>query len=865
MPSYYVLTHATAGKVKHVQTDARPTERSTSTRGDHSEFRVVHFGLTIALASFQASIKVLSFRFHDREQDTKRAYLYSLLLHKTQKFKDNCRWFVWFKHGKRFLGYGRRGGGRKINKNKKDSALNAAFTVGEDTSHNMAKNTDHNAGVSSTSPDTTGPSIQTEPVTRAGNGVVSFAILFKGDTSQKSVSYHTLVTSAGNGSDVVVSKESVVVVNERISNNVCRFFLGKRVAYPVVEKYNGLWLIRNGLSAIATKLGKPLMSDSYTTAMCIDAWGRASYARAMIELRADVELKDTIVVSGHVLDECPKQPVTDVLKNLNNPRQAVRGVPVVPKVGFRQTKQVYQHVSQNNSARKSRTNTINNLEKQMLDEKPMLVDNDGKSLNKVDYAPVNSDSDSDVEVAYDEMSQFMATRCENMVLNSFDGHMFPITRHENESSKIDEMDFFSRSTRDSLKNPLSINVKEEKQQDGAHHELQLNLNVGSSPTTTKSTNNNIESPYTNNQTTHKMAFLQAELEKMKRENEGLRSMVSQVKAKYVFLQRHIQENIITYETSDTIKMNNVVKEDMKQSLLVPLEFSNLNQITKLEVDNNKMKIDSSVDSPYNKDFKFNSPRDGDQVAVEATMRRARVSVRARSEASMISDGCQWRKYGQKMAKGNPCPRAYYRCTMAVGCPVRKQVQRCAEDRTVLTTTYEGTHNHPLPQAATAMASTTSAAASMLLSGSISSSNNLNHHLTSGSMLSSYHPNITTSLSSTAPFPTITLDLTNPSTNHHTPQPPFHFPFSTNMHPNINLPNRPLVLGQLSSQHYNATKSADVQSSQQELMNAATAAVTADPNFMAALVAAIGSIIGNDQRDTGCSKNENDNDNKFTRN
>ncbi|KAK4792437.1 hypothetical protein SAY86_022872 [Trapa natans] len=233
---------------------------------------------------------------------------------------------------------------------------------------------------------------------------------------------------------------------------------------------------------------------------------------------------------------------------------------------------------------------------------------------------------------------------------------------------------------------------------------------------------------------------------------------------------------------------------------------------------------------------------------EATMRKARVSVRARSEAAMITDGCQWRKYGQKMAKGNPCPRAYYRCTMAAGCPVRKQVQRCAEDRTILTTTYEGNHNHPLPPAAMAMVSTTSSAARMLLSGSMSSSHGfMNTNFLTRTLLPC--PSSMATISASAPFPTVTLDLTqNPSSNSLLRSPPGQLQVPllgpAQLFGQAAVYNQSMFSGLQTSQDM---KAAQPLSTDQQGINgtltAATAALTADPNFTAALAAAISSFIG----------------------
>lgn len=48
-------------------------------------------------------------------------------------------------------------------------------------------------------------------------------------------------------------------------------------------------------------------------------------------------------------------------------------------------------------------------------------------------------------------------------------------------------------------------------------------------------------------------------------------------------------------------------------------------------------------------------------------------------AQVVKDGHHWRKYGQKVTRDNPCPRAYYRCSFAPSCPVKKKVDKLEID------------------------------------------------------------------------------------------------------------------------------------------------------------------------------------------
>ncbi|GKC22238.1 zinc knuckle CX2CX4HX4C containing protein [Tanacetum coccineum] len=111
---------------------------------------------------------------------------------------------------------------------------------------------------------------------------------------------------------------------------------------PVWVKFHDVSFVAytsDGLSLIATKIDTPMMLNSYTNSMCLESWGKSTYARILIEIDAYNYFSDNLVMAvpnlegtgytketirveyewkpprcsmclifGHSLDDCPKAP-----------------------------------------------------------------------------------------------------------------------------------------------------------------------------------------------------------------------------------------------------------------------------------------------------------------------------------------------------------------------------------------------------------------------------------------------------------------------------------------------------------------------------------------------------------------------------
>ncbi|XP_074365575.1 putative WRKY transcription factor 31 [Apium graveolens] len=466
------------------------------------------------------------------------------------------------------------------------------------------------------------------------------------------------------------------------------------------------------------------------------------------------------------------------------------------------------------------------------------------------------------------------------------------TLHDHhEQCRPHEMDFFARK-RDDHDHDYDYDQSKvtDKANDGDDRRAEFNVNTGLHLLTANNCSDHsvvddgVSPESEDKRAKNELVALQADLERTNIENHRLKDLLNQATNNYNTLQMHLvtvmqqqsqraADQELEKFSDQHARKNSGASEvprkfislglgqigaetDAEPSLSLPeggdpvrSPVSNMDHLSKED------DVDLGSQNAWmgsNKVSRLNPSKSVDQ-ATEATIRKARVSVRARSEAPMITDGCQWRKYGQKIAKGNPCPRAYYRCTMASGCPVRKQVQRCADDRSILITTYEGNHNHPLPPAAMAMASSTSSAARMLLSGSMPSADGI---INSNVLARSFLPcsNNMATISASAPFPTVTLDLTqSPNQNPldcQRLQNQFQLPLQNFASPTALLPqifsqalhNQSKFSGLQMSQDIQAAAALQLGHQTGSLADTVNA-LTADPNFTAALAAAISSVIG----------------------
>ncbi|XP_059275107.1 probable WRKY transcription factor 40 isoform X1 [Lycium ferocissimum] len=167
-------------------------------------------------------------------------------------------------------------------------------------------------------------------------------------------------------------------------------------------------------------------------------------------------------------------------------------------------------------------------------------------------------------------------------------------------------------------------------------------------------------------------ILDEELIGMRNENKKLTTMLTTLCENYNTLQAHLLE----------LLQNNSTHEEDNSKLL-----------------SSRKRMAEDVCCVNNSDINIEEASPKRPREITTNISTVCVKAATSDQTSVVKDGYHWRKYGQKVTRDNPFPRAYYKCSFAPTCPVKKKVQRSVKDPSVLVATYEGEHNHLRPSQA----------------------------------------------------------------------------------------------------------------------------------------------------------------------